>query len=84
MIAKYREVKEHYTMIKGQHKDAESQLEKIKTEKVIATAKSREFSAAISREKTKIHWAIDKMIKHHNCTCHKCKVAICKASNFKK
>jgi hypothetical protein len=59
MIAKYKEVKEHAEMIKGQQQDAESQLEKIKTEKVIASAKSREFSSAISREKTKIHWAID-------------------------
>ena len=54
MVAKYREVKEHATMIKGQQVDAEAQLEKIKTEKLIASAKSREFSRAIAREKTKI------------------------------
>ena len=83
MIAKYKEVKDHAKMIMGQKKDAESQLEKIKTEKTIATAKSREFSVAIQREKTKIHWAIDRMIKHHNCTCHRCKVAMCKATNFR-
>lgn len=70
-------------MIKSQKTDAESQLDKIKTEKTIQSEKSREFSVAIQREKTKIHWAIDKMIKHHNCTCHRCKVAMCKANNFR-
>lgn len=55
----------------------------MQTEKVIAVEKSREYSAAINRAKAHIHWALDKMIKHHNCTCHRCKVSMCKATNFR-